>query len=46
MCDKQYLFYFFGEKDEKNEYTIGRESFLEKHPDKLSVEQSDYINNK
>ena len=46
MCDKQYLFYFFGEKDEKDEYTIGWESFLEKHSDKLSVKQSDYINNK
>ena len=46
MYDEQYLFYFFGEKDENDEYTVGWENFLEKHADKLLVEQSDYINNK
>ena len=46
VCDKQYLFYFFGEKDEKDENNVGWESFLEKHSDKLSVKHSDYINNK
>ena len=43
MCDKQNPFYFFGEKDEKDEYTVGQESFLENHSDKLLVKQSDYI---
>ena len=37
MCDKRNLFYFFGEKDEKDKHTIGWESFLEKHSDKVSV---------
>ena len=46
MCNKQNLFNIFGEKDEKDVYTPGWESFLEKHSDKISIEESEYINNK